>query len=144
MADIFTVKKAISDSKAPVLPKSTPIKEKYEGSIRVIEAFNQKSEVNESDWQDELAPDRPFAETINAINQDPRLNLSNETYIQMILGKGLKVTAKKENIRKTKDNDILLAKVNDLSAANEQLQLDCRKLKEEGVRRGVSDLMLLA
>ena len=98
MADIFTVKKAISDSKAPVLPKNTEIKEKYEGSIRVIEAFNQKSEVNESDWQDELAPDRPFAETINAINQDPRLNLSNETYIQMILGKGLKVTAKKENI----------------------------------------------
>ena len=98
MADIFTVKKAISDSKAPVLPKNTEIKEKYEGSIRVIEAFNQKSEVNESDFQDELAPDRPFAETINAINQDPRLNLSNETYIQMILGKGLKVTAKKENI----------------------------------------------
>lgn len=98
MADIFTVKKAISDSKTPVLPKNTPIKEKYEGSIRVIEAFNQKSEVNESDFQDELSPDRPFAETINAINQDPRLNLSNETYIQMILGKGLKVTAKKESI----------------------------------------------
>ena len=98
MADIFTVKKAISDSKTPVLPKNTPIKEKYEGSIRVIEAFNQKSEVNESDFQDELSPDRPFAETINAINQDPRLNLSNETYIQMILGKGLKVTAKKESV----------------------------------------------
>jgi len=98
MADIFTVKKAIPDSKTPVLPKNTPIKEKYEGSIRVIEAFNQKSEVNESDFQDELSPDRPFAETINAINQDPRLNLSNETYIQMILGKGLKVTAKKESV----------------------------------------------
>ena len=57
MADIFTVNKAVSDSKTPVLPKNTPIKEKYEGSIRVIEAFNQKSEVNESDFQDELAPD---------------------------------------------------------------------------------------
>ena len=98
MADIFTVKKAISDSKAPVLPKNTEIKEKYEGSIRVIEAFNHKSEVNESDYQDELSPDRPFVETINAINQDPRLNLSNETYIQMILGKGLKITAKKESV----------------------------------------------
>ncbi len=98
MADIFTVNKAVSDSKTPVLPKNTPIKEKYEGSIRVIEAFNQKSEVNESDYQDELSPDRPFVETINAINQDPRLNLSNETYIQMILGKGLKITAKKESV----------------------------------------------
>jgi hypothetical protein len=98
LADIFTVKKTISGSKTPVLPRNTPVKEKYEGSIRVLEAFNQKSEVNQSDWQDELAPDRPFIETINAINQDPRLNLSNETYIQMVLGKGLRVTAKKENI----------------------------------------------
>jgi len=98
LADIFTIKKTISGSNAPVLPKNTPIKEKYEGSIRVLEAFNQKSEVNQSDWQDELAPDRPFIETINAINQDPRLNLSNETYIQMVLGKGLRVTAKKESI----------------------------------------------
>ena len=98
MADIFTVNKAVSDSKTPVLPKNTSIKEKYEGSIRVIEAFNHKSEVNESDYQDELSPDRPFVETINAINQDPRLNLSNETYIQMILGKGLKITAKKESV----------------------------------------------
>ena len=98
MADIFTVNKAVTDSKTPVLPKNTPIKEKYEGSIRVIEAFNHKSEVNESDYQDELSPDRPFVETINAINQDPRLNLSNETYIQMILGKGLKITAKKESV----------------------------------------------
>ena len=98
MADIFTVNKTVSGSKTPVLPKNTSINEKYEGSIRVIEAFNHKSEVNESDYQDELSPDRPFVETINAINQDPRLNLSNETYIQMILGKGLKITAKKESV----------------------------------------------
>ena len=98
MADIFTVNKTVSGSKTPVLPKNTSINEKYEGSIRVIEAFNHKSEVNESDYQDELSPDRPFIETINAINQDPRLNLSNETYIQMILGKGLKITAKKESV----------------------------------------------
>lgn len=98
MADIFTVNKTVSGSNMPVLPKNTLVKEKYEGSIRVIEAFNQKSEVNQSDWQDELAPDRPFVETINAINQDPRLNLSNETYIQMVLGKGLRVTAKKESV----------------------------------------------
>ena len=98
MADIFTVRKTISSAKTPVLPKNTEIKEKYDGSIRVIEAFNQKSEVNQSDFVDELAPDRPFVETINAINQDPRLNLSNETYIQMVLGKGIRVSAKKESI----------------------------------------------
>jgi len=98
LADIFTVKKAIIDPKTPVLPKVTPILEKYEGSIRVIEKFNQKSELNQSDWQDELSPDRAFVETLDAINQDPRLNLSNETYIQMVLGKGLRVTAKKQAV----------------------------------------------
>ena len=98
MANIFTVKKSISDTKTPVLPKTTPIKDKYEGSIRVIEKFNQKSELNQSDWRDELSPDRAFVETLDAINQDPRLNLSNETYIQMVLGKGLRVTAKKSSI----------------------------------------------
>jgi hypothetical protein len=82
--------------KGAVLPKKVSKKEVYEGSIKVVESFNQKSEVNQSDWQDELAPDRPFRETLDAINKDPRLNLSNETYIQMILGKGFKVKAKKD------------------------------------------------
>ena len=98
MANIYNIRKSVSGSNAPVLPKINPVKEKYEGTIRVIEAFNHKSEVNQSDYIDELAPDRPFVETLNAINQDPRLNLSNETYIQMVLGKGLRVSAKKENI----------------------------------------------
>ena len=98
MANIFNIRKSVSGSNAPVLPKINPVKEKYEGSIRVIEAFNHKSEVNQSDYMDELAPDRPFVQTLNAINQDPRLNLSNETYIQMVLGKGLRVSAKKESI----------------------------------------------
>jgi len=84
--------------KSAVLPKKTVQKEEYHGSIKVLERFNNKSEVNQSDWQDELAPDRPFIETLNAINQDPRLNLSNETYVQMVLGKGLRVTAKKEAV----------------------------------------------
>ena len=98
MANIFNIRKSVSASNAPVLPKINPVKEKYDGSIRVIEAFNHKSEVNQSDYIDELAPDRPFVQTLNAINQDPRLNLSNETYIQMVLGKGLRVSAKKESI----------------------------------------------
>ena len=85
--------------KGAVLPKKVEEKVEYEGSIKVLEGFNTKSEVNQSEWEDELAPDRPFVETINAINKDPRLNLSNETYIQMILGKGLKITAKKESVQ---------------------------------------------
>ena len=84
--------------KGAVLPKNTEESTKYDGSIKVLETFNTKSEINVSDYESELAPDRPFIETLDAINKDPRLNLSNETYIQMILGKGLRVTAKKESI----------------------------------------------
>lgn len=84
--------------KGSVLPKQAQKSPKYEGTIKVIESFTTKSEVNVSDYESELAPDRPFIETLDAINKDPRLNLSNETYIQMILGKGLKVTAKKESV----------------------------------------------
>ncbi len=84
--------------KGAVLPKESSKVEKYTGTIKVIEAFNHKSEVNVSDFESELSPDRPFVETLDAVNKDPRLNLSNETYIQMILGKGLKVTAKKESV----------------------------------------------
>ena len=71
MANIFNIRKSVSGSNAPVLPKINPVKEKYEGSIRVIEAFNHKSEVNQSDYIDELAPDRPFVQTLNAINIYP-------------------------------------------------------------------------
>ncbi|MEK9954368.1 MAG: hypothetical protein VW577_03070 [Pelagibacteraceae bacterium] len=84
--------------KSATLPKNSTKNDQYEGTIKVLETFNQKSEVNLSDFEAELAPDRPFVETLDAINKDPRLNLSNETYIQMILGKGLKITAKKDNI----------------------------------------------
>jgi hypothetical protein len=85
--------------KEAVLPKKRAKKEAYSGTIKVLETFNNKSEVNQSDWQDELAPDRPFIETLDAINKDGRLNLAIETYNQMILGKGLKVTAKNEKIQ---------------------------------------------
>jgi len=85
--------------KGAVLPKISPKKEEYNGSIKVFETFNNKSEVNQSDWQDELAPDRPFKETLDAINKDPRLSLAIETYTQMILGKGLKIVAKNKTIQ---------------------------------------------
>ena len=85
--------------KEAVLPKKRAKKETYSGTIKVLETFNNKSEVNQSDWQDELAPDRPFVETLDAINKDGRLNLAIETYNQMILGKGLKVTAKNGKVQ---------------------------------------------
>ena len=84
--------------KDAVLPKESAKNTKYDGSIEVLETFNNKSEVEQSGWSNELAPDRPFAETLDAVNKDPRLNLSNETYVQMILGKGLRVTAKKQSV----------------------------------------------
>ena len=85
----------------PVLPKNTVKTEKYEGSISVIEgkhSFNNKSEVKDTTFHDELEPDRPFHETLTAVKKDPRLDLACETYIQMILGKGFRVTAKNESI----------------------------------------------
>ena len=85
--------------KEAVLPKKRAKKDAYSGTIKVLETFNNKSEVNQSDWQDELAPDKPFKDTLDAINKDGRLNLAIETYNQMILGKGLKVTAKNEKIQ---------------------------------------------
>ena len=85
--------------KSAVLPKVMPIKEKYEGSIAVLEQFNNKSEVNETNWVDELAPDRPFNETLDAINKDGRLDLALETYAQMIYGKGFRVVCEDDDIQ---------------------------------------------
>jgi len=76
------------------LPKKVTESYHYEGAVKVLEQFNNKSEVNESDYTGELAPDRPFSETMNAIHGDGRLDLSNETYDQMIIGKGLRVVIK--------------------------------------------------
>jgi hypothetical protein len=84
--------------KDSVMPKESVKNTKYEGTIEVHEGFSNKSEVDQKGWTAESTPDRPFAETIDAVNKDPRLNLSNETYVQMILGKGLRVTAKKQSV----------------------------------------------
>ena len=64
--------------KEAVLPKKRAKKEPYSGTIKVLEAFNNKSEVNQSDWQDELAPDRPFIETLDAINKGTCPGVLNE------------------------------------------------------------------
>mgnify|MGYP003656232699 CR=1 FL=1 len=41
--------------KEAVLPKKRAKKEAYSGTIKVLEVFNNKAEVNQSDWQDELS-----------------------------------------------------------------------------------------
>ena len=87
-----------SNAKSAVLPKKVAENKPYAGTIKIVESFNNKSEVNQSDFTNELQPDRPFNETLDAINKDPRLDLASETYCQMIIGKGLRVTAKKESI----------------------------------------------
>jgi len=94
---IFNPRRDVSDPNAKVLPRIS--KEKYEniGVLKVLEDFHNKSEVNESDWQNEFTPDKPFDEMIDAINKDARLDMSRETYVQMIMGSGIKVKAKKQS-----------------------------------------------
>lgn len=96
--------------KGAVLPKKVEIKEEYSGSLKVLEQFNNKSEVNQSDWNNELAPDRPFNETLDAIFKDGRLSLAIETYSQMIQGKGFRCVAKKKKVQDFLDEK--LAEIN--------------------------------
>ncbi len=91
MGDIFNSNKASTIYKAKVLPKTIEKKPEYSGTLSVLEAFNSKSEVNESDFVTEFTPDKPFSEMIDAINKDPRLDMARETYVQMIMGSGMKV-----------------------------------------------------
>jgi hypothetical protein len=90
--------------KSRTLPKQTSTLKEYTGTLEVLESFNNKSEVNESDFINELTPDRAFVEVVDAINKDPRLDLSRETYVQMIMGKGFKVKFKKDKHQKIYDN----------------------------------------
>ncbi len=97
MAGIYSDKRYVFDKNAPTLPKNNTDGTKYAGTLKVLEEFNNKSEVNESDWVTEFTPDKPFSEMIDAINKDPRLDMSRETYVQMIMGSGIKVKAKKSS-----------------------------------------------
>jgi len=84
------------------LPKRSTITSSVsEGMIKVInEDFHNKSEVTESDFSDELAPEVSFADKFMAIFKDSRLELSLDTYVQMLLGSGLKIKIKN---KKTED-----------------------------------------
>lgn len=91
MGDIFNSNKASTIYKGKVLPKIAEKKPEYSGTLSVLESFNSKSEVNESDFVTEFTPDKPFSEMIDAINKDPRLDMARETYVQMIMGSGMKI-----------------------------------------------------
>lgn len=62
--------------------------------------FSPQSEVMTSDMFDPLKPARPFKEMLDMIEREPRLQLARDTYIQMILGSGMKIKAKKKKIEK--------------------------------------------
>ena len=78
-------------------------KKVYEGTLEVYESFH-KAEVEIGFGPEDSQPERPFGEMMDIIDHDPRLLLSLDTYIQMILGSGIKIKAKKKEI-KTKIED---------------------------------------
>lgn len=94
--DIFTSNKQPTVYRAPTLPKINQNSIKNHGTVEVFESFTSKSEVNQSDYNTNLVPTRPFAEMNDAINKDPRLDMARETYVQMILGTGMQVKIKKK------------------------------------------------
>lgn len=65
--------------------------------------FTAQSEVEVSDLFDPLKPARPFKEMMDMIEREPRLQLSRDTYIQMIIGSGMKIKAKKKRLQKILD-----------------------------------------
>jgi len=97
MGDIYNSTKQSTTTKRKTLPKIVEIKPEYTGTLSVLEAFNHRSEVNESDFVTEFEPDRPFSEMIDAINKDPRLDMARETYVQMIMGSGMKIKINKNS-----------------------------------------------
>jgi len=80
--------------------KSAKLKE-WKHTIVINESkFNRQSEVREANQFGDSQPSRPFGEMMDIIDRDPRLQLSLDTYVQMILGTGLVVKAKKKKIEK--------------------------------------------
>jgi len=61
--------------------------------------FKQDTEVREHGLYDSEPP-RPFSEQFDIIDGDSRLTISLDTYIQMVVGLGLRIKAKKKKIEK--------------------------------------------
>ena len=67
---------------------------KYEGSIEVVNTeFTPKSRLNQNTWYD-VKPERKFSEQRYLINHDSRTLLSEDTYVQMTMGSGVRVKIK--------------------------------------------------
>lgn len=79
------------------LPKIVEKKENpdQKHTIVINEAkFNPDSEVTISTEYGDSKPARPFKEMMDIVDHDPRLQLAQDTYVQMILGTGIQVKAK--------------------------------------------------
>ena len=79
------------------LPKLIENKENTDQTHTIVinEAkFTPHSEVTLSTEYGDSRPARPFKEMMDIVDHDPRLQLSADTYVQMILGTGIQVKAK--------------------------------------------------
>lgn len=84
------------------LPKQiNPVLQKTYHLNVVNEAkFENKSEYNITSEYGDAKPSRPFKEQMDIIDHDPRLELSRDTYVQMILGTGVQVKGRTQQIEK--------------------------------------------
>lgn len=70
-----------------------------------------KSEVNVAQWSQEMKPEVPFAKGFYLNDHDSRLYLSSDTWVQLLMGSGLTLTADNQKALKDikkwiKDNNI--------------------------------------
>jgi len=77
---------------------------KDEGQLAVIEShdnrYDHKSLVRETTWSSKGMPELSFEEQDYYCKKDPRIVLATDTFKQMLLGNGLKVKCKDEELQK--------------------------------------------
>src|SRR3972149_1741666 len=88
----------------PKIIESTPNKLPVHFKILQERDFTSISDISESGRYYDAQPDRPFSEQMDIIEHDPRLQLSIDTYIQMVFGSGIAVKSEKKRLV-TKIND---------------------------------------
>ena len=82
----------------PKIKESIPKKIPMHFKILQEADFTSQSDIKESGMWDDAQPDRPFAEQMDIIEHDPRLQLSIDTYIQMVFGSGIAVKSEKKRL----------------------------------------------
>ena len=88
----------------PKIIESTNILPPVHLKVLQEKAFTSNSDITESNIYNDSQPDRPFAEQMYIIDHDSRLQLSEETYIQMVFGSGIAVKSEKKRlVTKIKD-----------------------------------------